>query len=402
MDVRSQDPSTRLRTLTNFASSIKLESRVPIQRYFRSGTEMLRMADVYYKEGSIENAYTLYLKFLTIFVEKIIEHPEYHTLSSAERSQFSPKIKEVFPKTETLKQKLLHIFQQEHELYEDEMAKKKQEEILRLEKEMEALRIKKEDEERRRQYQVEKDKSMVDVGHRPSNEKSVLVKPDGLAPIFSANNLYPSNCVPSVTHETKAAAKELPGFDRNLKPRTIFLGPSGLRTVVLPASVLDEFVSLANSNTKNNVETCGILAGKLEQNQFLITHLLIPKQNGTSDSCTTQNEEELFNVQDKHNLVTLGWIHTHPTQTAFLSSVDLHTHCSYQLMMPEAVAVVCAPKYNETGYFTLTTNHGLDLIASCRQQGFHPHASNPPLFEVASHIQIHPTAPVSVIDLRKI
>lgn len=77
---------------------------------------------------------------------------------------------------------------------------------------MVALRIKKEDEERRRQYQVEKDKSMVDVGHRPSNEKSVLVKPDGLAPIFSANNLYPSNCVPSVTHETKAAAKYVYGF----------------------------------------------------------------------------------------------------------------------------------------------------------------------------------------------
>lgn len=38
---------------------------------------------------------------------------------------------------------------------------------------------------------------------------------------------------------------------------------------------------------------------------------------------------------------------THPTQTAFLSSVDLHTHCPYQLLMPEALAVVCAPKYDQ-------------------------------------------------------
>jgi len=38
---------------------------------------------------------------------------------------------------------------------------------------------------------------------------------------------------------------------------------------------------------------------------------------------------------------------THPTQTAFLSSVDLHTHSSYQLMLPEAIAIVCAPKHNE-------------------------------------------------------
>ena len=41
------------------------------------------------------------------------------------------------------------------------------------------------------------------------------------------------------------------------------------------------------------------------------------------------------------------WFQTHPTQTAFLSSVDLHTHCSYQLMLPEAIAIVCAPKHNE-------------------------------------------------------
>lgn len=30
-----------------------------------------------------------------------------------------------------------------------------------------------------------------------------------------------------------------------------------------------------------------------------------------------------------------------------MSSVDLHTQYSYQLMMPEALAIVCAPKYNE-------------------------------------------------------
>lgn len=38
---------------------------------------------------------------------------------------------------------------------------------------------------------------------------------------------------------------------------------------------------------------------------------------------------------------------THPSQTAFMSSVDLHTHCSYQIMMDEAVAIVCAPRYNQ-------------------------------------------------------
>ena len=42
---------------------------------------------------------------------------------------------------------------------------------------------------------------------------------------------------------------------------------------------------------------------------FFITHLVIPKQTATSDSCTTLNEEELFELQDSHDLITLGWIH---------------------------------------------------------------------------------------------
>ncbi|CAL8309913.1 unnamed protein product [Boreogadus saida] len=44
------------------------------------------------------------------------------------------------------------------------------------------------------------------------------------------------------------------------------------------------------------------------------------------DFCDMENVEELFSFQDHHNLLTLGWIHTHPTQTAFLSSADQPGH----------------------------------------------------------------------------
>ena len=43
------------------------------------------------------------------------------------------------------------------------------------------------------------------------------------------------------------------------------------------------------------------------------------------------NEEEIFDVQDKRSLYPMGWIHTHPTQTCFLSSIDIHTQCGYQV-----------------------------------------------------------------------
>lgn len=45
------------------------------------------------------------------------------------------------------------------------------------------------------------------------------------------------------------------------------------------------------------------------QNAFHITHVLIPKQTGTADTCTTAQEEDLFEYQDNHSLITLGWIH---------------------------------------------------------------------------------------------
>lgn len=45
------------------------------------------------------------------------------------------------------------------------------------------------------------------------------------------------------------------------------------------------------------------------RNEFTITHVIVPKQHGGPDYCNTENEEELFMIQDQHGLVTLGWIH---------------------------------------------------------------------------------------------
>jgi len=49
----------------------------------------------------------------------------------------------------------------------------------------------------------------------------------------------------------------------------------------------------------------------------------------------------------QNDAITVGWIHTHPTQTAFLSSPDLHTQFGYQKLFAEAIAIVCAPLYHQ-------------------------------------------------------
>ncbi|RKO89605.1 hypothetical protein BDK51DRAFT_6650, partial [Blyttiomyces helicus] len=99
-----------------------------------------------------------------------------------------------------------------------------------------------------------------------------------------------------------------------------------LRTVHVPRAIFSTFLSLAGPNTARKLETCGILCGNLVRDEFHVTVLLIPKQKATSDTCDTTHEEEIFDFVEKRDLIALGCIHTHPTQSCFMSSVDLHTH----------------------------------------------------------------------------
>ncbi|KAI8062550.1 hypothetical protein BC940DRAFT_308532 [Gongronella butleri] len=176
-----------------------------------------------------------------------------------------------------------------------------------------------------------------------------------------------------------------------------------LRILTVPQCLQERFLAIARPNTNKNIETCGILAGTLKNNVLKVTTLVIPKQTGTSDMCTTENEEELFEYQDTHDLLTFGWIHTHPSQSCFLSSVDLHTHCSYQLMLPEAIAIVCAPKHDPNyGIFRLTDPPGLEVISNCRiQRAFHPHDDLPIYTDTHSHSHVRTKAyDLKVVDLR--
>lgn len=196
-----------------------------------------------------------------------------------------------------------------------------------------------------------------------------------------------------------SSASKVPEF----KSKNTTEGGAPLRTVFLPENLRSKFLQIALPNTRQNLETCGMLCGKLQHNAFFITHLAIPHQESTSDTCTTTHEELLFNYLDENDLFILGWIHTHPTQSCFLSSVDLHTQNSYQIMLPESIAIVCAPQHEPAwGVFRLTDPRGINLIKSCNKTGFHPHpesnlylsAHNP------GHIMIRSDIPFLVEDLR--
>lgn len=60
-----KDPQSYVRSLAMTGSIVTIDKNIPLCRYFRSGSEMLRMAKMYADEGQLENAFILYTKYTT-------------------------------------------------------------------------------------------------------------------------------------------------------------------------------------------------------------------------------------------------------------------------------------------------------------------------------------------------
>ena len=108
-------------------------------------------------------------------------------------------------------------------------------------------------------------------------------------------------------HNQHSVPQELPVSAPT--PKFFSEGGMALRPVHVPQCLISTFLQLAAKNTQGNLETCGVLAGKLQHNVFTITCLIIPKQVATSDTCAMINEEEIITAQDSLDVMSLGWIH---------------------------------------------------------------------------------------------
>ncbi|KAF1509187.1 AMSH-like protease, partial [Eudyptula minor] len=413
----SVTPEERVRALSKLGSNITINEDITPRRYFRSGVEMERMASVYMEEGNLENAFVFYNKFITLFVEKLPSHRDYHQCAVPEKQDIFKKLKEVaFPRTDELKRDLLKKYNLEYQEYMQNKNKCKTEFLKKLEHqkliEAEKKRI-----AHMRQQQLESEQFQFfedqlkkqELARDQKNKESVVMSEQVDGSMLSCISVPENSSLSTALLEkkersgTSGCTGHSPPVNRVLKPAATLSAvqtqlAEALRGVVLPRDLCHKFLLLAEANTVRGIETCGILCGKLTHNEFTITHVIVPKQSAGPDYCDMENVEELFGIQDQYDLLTLGWIHTHPTQTAFLSSVDLHTHCSYQLMLPEAIAIVCSPKHNDTGIFRLT-NAGMLEVSACKKKGFHPHTKEPRLFNPCTHV-VGKDIKIIVLDLR--
>ena len=135
------------------------------------------------------------------------------------------------------------------------------------------------------------------------------------APTIPPKLAQPSRGTVSKTEVPKSSDSSLTQFP---EVATLESGQP-LKTVFVSNRLREVFLTIAKPNTDRKLETCGILAGSCRNNAYFVTHLIIPKQESTSDTCATTDEEGLFNLQDENDLFTIGWIHVSSLSPPHLS-----------------------------------------------------------------------------------
>jgi len=450
-----KDAKERLRGLAEAAANFNPDSHIPIRRYFRSGNEMIKMAEVYFGEDHLEAAYVLYMKYITLHIEKLPRHKDFGSVLPQEKKKAKGQVKEVMAKTEELKEVLRARFTSEHEVWL-RVEKRRQEE-----EEVRAIEERKRAEEEARlkaaeAASIERDRQVA-MWHQAQLDAEARGLPPPPQPEFSPTPTPPAPS-PAVYHPTSiehsltldahtrppynpsnyelpsapsaspsappSSSDPPPSYDRCVKPPPVSSPPhpppsssvnpvptfdrtakpqlsnnSSMRPVQVPQDLIPTFLRIAKSNSDRGIETLGTLGGSLRNNRLVISHLVIPRQTGKSDSCTMEGLEDVWDVHDRENIIFLGWIHTHPEYDVFLSSVDMHNQYEWQHMLPEALAIVCSIKFDKTGFLSLT-EAGLQEIGRCDQVNFHPHSKEPPLFEEATHVEVDSGSRVTLKDLR--
>ena len=221
--------------------------------------------------------------------------------------------------------------------------------------------------------------SAVDIFTPPPGQSYDPVSLPMVPPKLDEAAMHPP-ARPVKAHDELPNRSTTPQGDHVFAPSAFLENGNPLRPLFLAPTLRTTFLRIAHKNTVANLETCAFLAGTLMRNAFFVSKLIVPAQTATSDTCEMTNESDLFDYVDAQDLMILGWIHTHPTQTCFMSSRDLHTHAGYQMMLAESVAIVCAPNKGDTTYggdwgaYRLTDPPGKKVILGCEKPGvFHPH-----------------------------
>ncbi|KAE9530781.1 hypothetical protein AGLY_011243 [Aphis glycines] len=346
-------PEKRIQQLLLLSSKIELNTNIAARKYYRSGREMISMADVYTKENNLEQAYILYMRFMTsllrskiltykqiirpamtcgiqiwgaakksninilqsfqsislriiigaswfvsnqslhndlqiptlpelasqsLFLETINEHPDYKNVPIEERNLNYRALREVLPIAENIKTKLLEQYSTQYELYQERKALQE----FKEKREKKLLSIEKNNIPSNQNVTQEELNTTLNNATVPELNNTYLNNPTSFESRYlfkivsrpSNHNLIDFNELNDITlssnipthSNSKIQFNHLkPIVDRSTKPllNKNTTNPYNLRQIIVPGNLTKRFLEQAQRNTSNNLETCGILAGKL-------------------------------------------------------------------------------------------------------------------------------------------
>ncbi|CAF0946726.1 unnamed protein product [Rotaria sordida] len=364
---------------------IPVRSTTPISYYYKTADNLIEQADHYFTTNQFEQSFILYSRYITLFVEELKQHHrDYPNVSINDRERVKDIIRtKALPRAEELKDKLKEKYIREYE--------EKQKTI--DEDEEDNLKI----------TATTLSCAPINIQHKNKLTSQQLTDNYVQLPLT-----HIASSLLSTTNHNFGQMSNKPDkttYDYSQETATNSINPNKMlyRQISIPNDITLKFLQVAEQNTAKNVYTYGILAGnKKENNEYMITHIVIPKQNGGINSCymEKQEEEEMFEYISNNNLITLGWIHTHPNERVFLSSIDLHRHILYQMLIQEAIAIVISPKFNQTEIFSMTDDRGIPVISACQMSDIHQHVNHPPLYVISSHTNYDLGLECKIIDLR--
>jgi len=134
-----------------------------------------------------------------------------------------------------------------------------------------------------------------------------------------------------------------------------------LNKVLIELSVIADMIKYDLSVP--NKETAGLLLGKHFNGIIYIDEIDVGDQQANavhveiSDEALTNAVIKVSSRDDGH--VIVGWWHTHPGHTSFMSSTDVSTQSRYQKLFPDAIAIVIDTSKYEGNYIIDNLDFGL-------------------------------------------
>lgn len=108
-----------MKQLIESSHNISVDRNIPLSKYFNSGRELIKSATDSESKGDIEKAFVLYLRYMTLFLEKLVHHPEWSRADRNEKDLVKKQCNDIFELAEELKKKITEKYTKEYQDYRE-------------------------------------------------------------------------------------------------------------------------------------------------------------------------------------------------------------------------------------------------------------------------------------------